>query len=75
MNYGSLVKIINSLRDIKSFGQLEKQTYKQHRFTTKQGKMKDDVIKKSKFVQINTRDLIFLMELYLCHFHTLIYQK
>ena len=40
MNYGSLVKIINSLRDIKSFGQLEKQTYKQHRFTTKQGKMK-----------------------------------
>ena len=44
MNYENFAKRINSLRDIESFRQLEKQTHEQHRFSIKQGKMKHDVI-------------------------------
>ena len=73
MNYENFAKRIISLRDIASFGKLEKQVHEQHRFTIKEGKMKWYVIEKSKFVQI--KDFIFLMELYLYRFHILIYQN
>ena len=59
MNYEYFGKRIKSLKDIKSFGQLEKQMHEQHRFTVKEGKMKHDVIEKSKFAQINAKRFYF----------------
>lgn len=57
------------------FGQLEKETHKQHRFTIKEEKMKHNVIENSEFAQINGKRFyfsdIFLTELYLYCLHIL----
>ena len=59
MNYENFEKRINSLRDIESFGQLEKQVQGQQRLTIKEGKMKHDAIEKSKCAPVNVKRLDF----------------
>ena len=75
MNYENFEKRINSLRDIESFGQLEKQVQGQQRLTIKERKMKHDAIEKSKCAPINDKRFYFLTELNLYRFHIRIYQN
>ena len=52
-------KQINSLKEIKTFGQLPVEKQKQKRFTIKNNKMILEEIEKSKFVQINDKRYYF----------------
>ena len=66
-------KQINSLKEIKTFGQLPVEKQKQKRFTIKNNEMILEEIEKSKFVQINDKRYFLVMGLCHCPFLIPIY--
>ena len=59
MDLSSFGKRINSVKDIENFGQLQKDTVNQNRFTVKNNEMILETVETSKFAQINDKSYYF----------------
>ena len=59
MDLASFGRRINSVQDIENFGQLQKDTVKQNKFTVKKNEMILESVEKSKFAQINDKKYYF----------------
>ena len=59
MEFENYAKGINSVKDIKTFGQNLPEKQKQNRFAIKQNEMALEEIEKSKFAQINDKQYYF----------------